>query len=602
MDKFKITTFNIEKYSELSYGGARIEKEFDNLMIYGGNSSGKSTTIDALGYAVFGTGGSRIKNHNLADTYIELKNSDYELSIKRKVGDEHFLTVKSLKDSANETETIRGIDKIDAKIKELFNINKESLEPRGKIVYQSPNDSLRKLNKSRFMELLSYYTGLYQKNYTIDENKKVLRKIEDDKGHLEIDQNRIKKEIAMLKTQNRDSEKYIGKLKNLVESYENGSMEKYFEFKKQKNEVFEQAKELSSNIKSLESKKRQKLGELGKLKSFYKQQILDLVKQTLSSLVCPVCGDNANLGKISNYYKTKKCPYCGSENYDKSLYDIIANRIDSSDEKVPEFEKEIEKITKEIDDKKAMLESIEKGEKNLELIDNPYALDYCKKYDSYQSEELKLEINEKIKELEDRKQELTKITNEIKNKTDMLESIEKEIKKLDESKTQIEKENTKLYSELEKESISVFLEKLNHYYGKLMGIKSQNIVYRKGDFLFEDTLHNDVKYLSIFDERRGNAQKRCLDFSLACAFSDLDKIYNVSNIGYIIMEDPAEGVYNDEMDEVNHKETLIEILKEKIEKDDMQIILLTADNEYTNKLKMENINIRFQMKLVVENE
>jgi DNA repair exonuclease SbcCD ATPase subunit len=128
---------------------------------------------------------------------------------------------------------------------------------------------------------------------------------------------------------------------------------------------------------------------------------LDLLKQTLSSLICPVCGDKASLGKISNYYKNKKCPYCGSEHYDNSLYDAIAQKIDASDEKVPKFEDEIKGIEKQIDLKYKELEEIEKSG-NIGIISNPYALEYSKKYDSYDDENLKNDIDKKIEEFSNR--------------------------------------------------------------------------------------------------------------------------------------------------------------------------------------------------------
>ena len=52
MNKFRIDEFKITKFNSRRYLGVGLTKLDNNILIYGEHKSGKSTTLDALSYAI----------------------------------------------------------------------------------------------------------------------------------------------------------------------------------------------------------------------------------------------------------------------------------------------------------------------------------------------------------------------------------------------------------------------------------------------------------------------------------------------------------------------------------------------------------------------
>jgi DNA repair exonuclease SbcCD ATPase subunit len=132
MNKFRINEFKITKFNSQRYLGINLTKLENHILIYGEHKSGKSTTLDALSYAIFGIKGSSRPINNLADTYVKLSNDEFELTLERKTGNKHKLSIKNL--NSGNIETINEKESINYKLKEIFNYPSEDwLEFRAKL-------------------------------------------------------------------------------------------------------------------------------------------------------------------------------------------------------------------------------------------------------------------------------------------------------------------------------------------------------------------------------------------------------------------------------------------------------------------------------------
>ncbi|WP_048042007.1 hypothetical protein, partial [Methanosarcina mazei] len=172
--------------------------------------------------------------------------------------------------------------------------------------------------------------------------------------------------------------------------------------------------------------------------------------------------------------------------------------------------------------------------------------------------------------------------------------ITTDIKSLEENISTLEKE-------LEEKSSKKFLELVNYYYGKIMGYKKQPIILENGKLFFKTRFRN--KYEEIDDisasKEIGESEKKCLDTSLLFTFIDLNNEYNSSLIDFVILDDPADGLYDDVSLPVDaqHKTNLLNLIKEKCVNNDTQFLILTADKTYNEILELPTTSIKFNTDL-----
>jgi hypothetical protein len=331
---------------------------------------------------------------------------------------------------------------------------------------------------------------------------------------------------------------------------------------------------------------------------YFEENILNLVKDVISVLICPVCGKRTSLSKIEYKYKNKKCPYCGDEHYDKSLYENISQKIDLSNKELPKINTELNTINLELENNYQILNKLRLNSKILEdLVQNPIIVRNVEKYESLNDSDFKRIINQKKNDLnkyendlKQKESERTSISKNIDKKIFELECINKDILKLNNKKSELQKD-------LGDECLSVFLSKLNYYYGKLMGYKRQPIIFHNGKLFFDTPLRGNNKERDNISTSNtiGESEKRCLDAAFLFTFIDLDNENNSSLIDFVILDDPAEGLYDDEElpSEAHNRSNLLNLIKEKCKNSDSQFIILTADKSYNAVLDLPITNINF---------
>jgi hypothetical protein len=136
---FYVEDFAIEEFYSVEYVPVRKKVNKQSLFVLGTNSTGKSTTFDAIIYAIFGYDfvDRPIK---IADTKISLSNGDISIEITRKYNTEPKIRIST------SDEEIRGSDEVNQKICELLNLPEKRLDGKRLIdafkVPQKDEDSL----------------------------------------------------------------------------------------------------------------------------------------------------------------------------------------------------------------------------------------------------------------------------------------------------------------------------------------------------------------------------------------------------------------------------------------------------------------------------
>ena len=596
MTKFRIREFSIKKFNSERYLGINLTKLDKHLLIYGEHKSGKSTTLDAISYAIFGINGSGRPINNIAETYIKISNDNLDLILNRKVGSNHKLTIKNHID--NTTETITDMDEINNNLTELFKLPSEDyLEFKAKLLYQEQQSSLKKLGNKKLLRIISYYTGLGTKNKKIEDLHDEIKIKIEKKEYASIKLKEFQNELMDKKNIIKSSRGHIEHLKQLVISYEDRNMEQVFDIKMKKSKSWKKISEIQTRNIHLQHEKDKSFLLKNHFQKFHEEKLVNLIKEVVSVLICPVCGKRTNLSKIEYKYNHKKCPYCGDEHYDKDLYDNIAQKIKNSEDRLPKINIEIKQIKDELTKNYKVLNDLKKKLDDLKLILNPEIVRCVDKFKYFDDDGLKIfiveqkaKLDEQLEDFEKTKDEVKVVSTDIDEQSKYIEDISKNIETLEKNKNVLQKE-------LEKESVTNFLQKMNFYYGKLMGYKKQPIVLKDGKLFFKTPLRGKKEELDDISTSNsiGEAEKKCLDAALIFTFIDLDKENNASSIDFVILDDPADGLFDDMnlKPEAHNKTNLLNLVKENCDTDQTQFIILTADKTYNEILGLSTTSINY---------
>jgi len=596
MTKFRIREFSIKKFNSKRYLGINLIKIDKHLLIYGEHKSGKSTTLDAISYAIFGIKGSGRSINNIAETHIKISNDNLDLILTRKAGSNHKLIIKDHID--NKTETITDMNEINNNLTELFKLPSEDyLEFKAKLLYQEQDFSLKKFDNKKLLKIISYYSGLSAKNKQIEAIYDEIKIEIEDNGYATIKLKEFKNELIEKRNIINSSKRHIEHLKQLVYSYEDRSMEQVFDIKMKKSELWKKIKEIQARNIYLQHEKDKYFLLKNDFQKFHEEKLINLIKEVVSVLICPVCGKRTNFSKIEYKYNHKKCPYCGDEHYDKDLYNNIAQKIKNSENRLPKINTEINQIKNELMENYKVLNDLEKKLDDLKLILNPEIVRCVEKYKHFDDNDLDTFIEEQKAKLDKRIEDFEKTTDEMKIVNNSINEQNKHIGNISKNIETLEKNKNELQKELEEKGITKFLQKMNFYYGKLMGYKKQPIVLKDGKLFFKTPLRGKKEEVDDISTSIsiGESEKKCLDAALLFTLIDLDIENNISLINFVILDEPADGLFDDMnlKPEAHNKTNLLNLIKEKCDTDQTQFIILTADKTYNEILGFPTTNINF---------
>jgi len=600
MNKFRINEFKITKFNSRRYLGVGLTKLDNNILIYGEHKSGKSTTLDALSYAIFGIKGSSRSINNRADTHVKISNDELELTLDRKAGNNHKLTIKNLADGS--IEIITEIESINCKLIDFFNYPSEDFfEFKAKLLYQDQESSLKKYDSRKLWRVISFYTSLSSENEEMEKLRNEIKSKIEEREYSFIEKRELESNLKEKRNVIFSSKNYIEHLNQLISSYDNGSIKQVFDVKKTNLELWKEIRNLQGKNISLQQELNKAFRSKLDLEKFHEETFINLIKEVISVLICPVCGKRTNLSKIESKYNTKKCPYCGDENYDKELYDNIAQRIQLSNDELPKLNEKIKGIEEERNKNYKIMNELKIKLNDLDLILNPEIVRSIENFESFEDDKFKNFIEIQKEKLNKFQTDFKEIETDIKELTDQIEIKNNEIAKITTDIKSLGEKVSTLEKELEEKSAKKFLEIMNYYYGKMMGYKKQPIILKNGKLFFKTHFRN--KYEEIDDisasKEIGESEKKCLDIALLFTFIDLDNEYNSSLIDFVILDDPADGVYDDVSLSVDaqHKTNLLNLIKEKCDNNDTQFLILTADKTYNEILELPITSIKFNTDL-----
>ncbi|WP_075936860.1 hypothetical protein [Halosegnis longus] len=408
----KISRLNIENFAiDESPTIAEETVSGDDLLLSGGNRSGKTLTFNAILYALYGRSGTFGVTPGQSSTVeIHFDNTDAVLR-DRKHTYEH------------EGRSTKADEGVEAHIgsKEDVRLQFITANPANQPVSALSGEEL--LNRIRAL--------LSAENQSQIERH---RRAKHDLTHLKEIRTRGE-EGPSIKQLRRDlnslpisqTEQRIEDIKQLKELIESGEIESINARLQAKDEVAERLGELYDRQRSLENQLEQKRRELGDA-SRYTQEVNDLIIDAIEEFTCPVCGRLVE-EKTARNRLPNRCPQCGRDRDLSELREQLREKVDSADDRIDTLKKEVGKLEGELSETRAEISELKDSEPELQDL-NQFIRTALKQaeYDTNQlQEKTEAELTQKQDDLADFRAQKQELSAELNAREELIDAINESI-------------------------------------------------------------------------------------------------------------------------------------------------------------------------------
>lgn len=573
---FYVEEFDIKEFYSVEYVpvGEKVNKQ--SLFILGTNSTGKSTTFDAIIYSIFGNDfvDRPIK---IAHTKIILSNGDESVEITRKYNAEPKITILP------SGEEIRGSEQVHKKICEMFKFPEKISDAKRLVdafrVPQKDEDSLIMKYKNKLEPIVLSFLNSSDFNKEIEVLEREEEGLQKRLKLRNVEKSDIINSIEELNLMEKKNKNFYSEVKEFIEQFESGELKNTIKALKENEKARERIRELVS----LKTKKSQDLFENGtrisKMREYYNKELIEVVNETLSVLICPVCGDQLNLHNIEIRKKKSMCPCCGNEQYDGEIYKILKKEISYANEKFEEFLKKDEELKTEIEFIKNEIDKIsnEKLKVNvnsviIRVLENTSEEEIEKEY-----QKLKLDMEKYDSSVNESKNIIAQLKYKLEEVEKDIESILKNIGNILVLKSTKNDEKNSIV-------LNSFNKRLNSVFSKLIYPLPYKLSLENGCLLLDTG--NSIKDCSD-KYALALSDKKLVDIALWHSILNVNRDNNVTNINFGLIDDVFENIDNNE---IARKENLYSVLG-SLNKES-QIIMFSINKSVNENLQFKEKKLK----------
>lgn len=525
-----------------------------NLVIQGGNRSGKTLSFNALLYGLFGPRATfGVPPGRRSTVRFHFDNNDV---LERGGGGRKYSTRNDtfLKDEADEKIHQRiGPQEV---IQQQF-IHSETAElPLSNTTGDGLITIIRTVVQSDVQEEID----------RLEDNKEDLERHIEETRRLELWPRKDELgEIDIERFQNRLDK--IQKLQTIIES---GQIQNIKNRLQDDQEVRTKVENLNDRLRTVRRELRKK-ERLLREENRFTEEVDDIIIDAIQELTCPVCGGVIRKQLAQTRLSGDRCPHCGRERSLDEVREHLKDRVDEADAKIDSLESEVEELRNEKEQIEDNIHNLEKSSPALSGI-NDLTIHTLKKnnYDisavhSETQKRLKKQ-KETIEELKQRRAELEKEISEIESKLDGLrENLQDTVHEVEELRlTSFE------------EDIEAFQEAWSDNYQELApDLAAQIRINQDGSIAIPGTFRSrDYQQLSTGEVRLIN-----IAFALTIAEKSASNSNNGHQFECIILDEPFTNIDGEIRDRAI----------EYMQNSDFQFILTTSEEAVANRFESNQI-------------
>ncbi|WP_128081421.1 AAA family ATPase [Haloferax sp. ATB1] len=412
-----------------------------DLLLYGGNRSGKTLTFNAILYGLYGRSGTfGISPGQRSKVNLHFDNSDAVLRERS----HRFEHDGDLFDATEGVERFVGPE--------------ESVRLQF-ITSSPPNQPISTLNGD---ELLDRIRGILSSGNQSEIERH--RRAKADLKHLEEIRRRgedspsvgqLKRDLQSLpisRTENRIEN--IIELQRLIDS---GEIKIISARLQKKDEVAERLSELYDERRTIEHSLKKKREELSDA-SRYTQEVNDLLIDAIEEFTCPVCGRLVE-ESIARSRLPSNCPQCGRPRDLSELRNRLREKVDNADTTIQKIKQDIADLEEQLASVKAEITELQEADPELEGL-NQFVRTALKQAE-HDMEQLQVRTSN---ELKNHQEELSEFKSAKEGLEGQLESRQELLASIDESIEQAEQAIDRLEQEAFEEIRDDFTDRLSTIY------------------------------------------------------------------------------------------------------------------------------------------
>lgn len=406
----KISRLHIDKFAREEF--PTIKKEnigSEDLLIQGGNRSGKTLTFNALLYGLYGpkaTFGVAPGRHSEIQFYFDnddnlnrgsggreytqdddtVTKKDADEKITETIGPEELVSLQFLPSEANELplSNLSGEDRI-AFIRRIVD---NDVQAEIDELTKQKEDFEREIEQIERTELEPRQEELQDIDIGRYENR--LEKIE----HLQ----------SLINS---------GRLKTIKQRLQDNE-----EIQEKVNDLYDRKRTIEHQLRKL----NRKLGEERR----YTQRVNEIIVDAIKELTCPVCDEVVREKTVKQRLGQGRCPHCGQDRSIDEVKGRLKEKVDTADDTVEELEEAIEELREEQEEIEDKIQSLKAAEPDLSelndlaretLEEHDYDLDAVAQRTEDEFEQYRAQIDE----LQDQKDQLEVEISEVQDTISELE-------------------------------------------------------------------------------------------------------------------------------------------------------------------------------------
>lgn len=395
-----------------------------DLLLYGGNRSGKTLTFNALLYGLFGRRGtfgvtpgqsSTVELYfDSADAIIRDRSHEYQ-------HDGNTLDVEEgVREHLGQEENV-GLQ---------FVPSNPSKQPLSRLSEDELLDRIRSVLSSEKQEAIERHRRAKSE---LEHLKEIRRRGESQPGVRELEERLDDLPV-------KDTRDRIEEIEDLLELIESGQIQEISDRLQQKDDVAEELDQLYDRRRELNQTLKEKRRELGDA-SRYTQQINDLIIDAIQEFTCPVCGRLVEEDTARNRLPDR-CPQCARPRDLSDLRDRLEDRVSKADTQIETLKEEIGDLEEELAEVNADIDELQESEPELSDLNGfvRTALDQADHDIEKLHERTQRELQTHEEQLAELEEEQSIVEEQLKARRQLLDEFEEAIQVAEERVVELEEQ------------------------------------------------------------------------------------------------------------------------------------------------------------------
>lgn len=533
INRLQIEGFAIEEYPPIN--NDRIDG--DDLLLKGGNRSGKTLTVNALLYAFFGPRATLgVAPGRKSEIEIRFDN-DHVLN--RGSGGREYIDENGPHEKDEADDRIQTIIGDEETVTLQFVHSETDKLPLSRLTDDQLITRIRRVRDSELQEEIEEYT---------EEKEELEREIEQvERTELKP----LRRELDDLDMG--QFERRLEKIEHLQTLINSGRIETIKQRLLENEEINEKLEDLYNRKRTIEQDLRKKNRKLREQQR-YTQRVNELIINAIDELSCPVCDNVVEEDLAERRLQRGQCPQCGRERSLEQLKSNLREKVNNADDSIEDLKHQIEGLEEEKSEITDEIESLQSSVPELSELNN---------LTKHTLEDKDYDIDAVAAETEERLQQHRDAVERLRTKKEQLEQeleeVEASLDELKESHEYVSKRIEELQTESFEEIVADFQELWSTHYQSIADDLGQEIHIEPDGSVQVPGNDGPREY-----DQLSTGETRLLNLAFAYTIAN-----HTDNLNVVVLDEPFANLEQDKRD------SAIKFIKDA----DTQFIITTSNEE-----------------------